>query len=47
MPSGVSRLDVRATIKTDAGALIYMSYDGTIKDTRESEARANKGPDLQ
>jgi hypothetical protein len=47
MPSGVSRLDVRATIKTDAGALIYMSYEGTIKDTRESEARANKGPDLQ
>jgi hypothetical protein len=42
-PSGVSRLDVRATIKTDDGALIYMSYNGIIKDTRESEARANNG----
>ena len=43
MPSGVSRLDVRATIKTDDGALIYMTYNGVIKDTKESEARANKG----
>jgi len=43
MPSGVSRLDVRATIKTDDGALIYMTYNGIIKDTKESEARANKG----
>jgi hypothetical protein len=43
MPSGVSRLDVRATIKTDDGALIYMTYNGIIKDTEESEARANKG----
>jgi Protein of unknown function (DUF3237) len=43
MPSGVSRLDVRLTVKTDDGALIYMSYNGIIKDTKESEARANKG----
>jgi Protein of unknown function (DUF3237) len=43
MPSGVSRLDVRVTIKTDDGALIYMSYNGIIKDTKESEARADKG----
>jgi len=43
MPSGVSRLDVRATIKTDDGALIYMSYNGIIKDTKESEARTDKG----
>src|SRR5580700_8721895 len=27
-PSGASRLDVRLTIKTDDGALIYMSYNG-------------------
>lgn len=43
MPSGVSRLDVRATIKTDDGALIYLTYNGIIKDTKESEARSNKG----
>jgi hypothetical protein len=43
MPSGVSRLDLRATIKTDDGALIYMTYNGISKDTEESEARTNKG----
>ena len=43
MPSGVYRLDVRATIKTDDGALIYLTYNGIIKDTKESEARADKG----
>lgn len=43
MPSGVSRLDVRATIKTDDGALIYLTYNGIIKDTKESEDRVEKG----
>jgi hypothetical protein len=43
MPSGVSRLDVRMTVKTDDGALIYVTYNGIIKDTKESEARADKG----
>jgi len=43
MPSGVSRLDVRTTIKTEDGALIYMSYNGVFKDTKESQDRANKG----
>jgi len=43
LPSGVSRLDVRVTIKTDDGALIYMTYNGIIKDTKESEARSDKG----
>jgi len=43
MPSGVSRLDVRMTIKTDDGELIYVTYNGVIKDTKESEDRANKG----
>ena len=27
LPSGASRLDVRATIKTDDGALIYIAYN--------------------
>jgi hypothetical protein len=43
LPSGVSRLDVRATIKTDDGALIYISYNGIFKDSEETEARAAKG----
>ncbi len=43
LPSGASRLDVRATIKTDDGALIYISYNGIFKDSEETEARANKG----
>jgi Protein of unknown function (DUF3237) len=43
LPSGASRLDVRATIKTDDGALIYVSYNGIFKDSEETEARASKG----
>jgi hypothetical protein len=43
LPSGVSRLDVRATIQTDDGALIYISYSGIYKDSEETEARATKG----
>jgi Protein of unknown function (DUF3237) len=43
MPSGVSRLDVRATIKTDDGALIYITYNGIINESKETEDRANKG----
>jgi len=43
MASGSMRLDVRATIKTDDGALIYMSYNGIISHTPESAERMNKG----
>jgi len=43
LPSGASRLDVRATIKTDDGALIYLSYNGIFKDSKETEERAEKG----
>jgi len=43
LPSGVARVDVRATIKTDDGALIYISYNGIFKDSEETEARAIKG----
>jgi Protein of unknown function (DUF3237) len=46
LPSGVSRLDVRATIKTDDGALIYISYNGIYKSTEEVEARAAKGEEM-
>jgi hypothetical protein len=43
LPSGASRLDVRATIKTDDGALIYVAYNGIFKDSEETESRAAKG----
>lgn len=43
LASGAMRLDVRATIKTDDGALIYMSYNGIIQHTPESAERMNKG----
>ena len=43
LPSGASRLDVRATIKTDDGALIFISYNGVYKSSEETEARAAKG----
>jgi hypothetical protein len=42
-PSGVFRLDVRGTIKTDDGALIYISYNGIYQASEEAEARASKG----
>ena len=31
LPSGAMRLDVRATLKTDDGALIYMTYNGVMQ----------------
>jgi hypothetical protein len=43
MPSGVSRLDVRAVIKTDDGALIYLTYNGIFRDTKDSAVRAENG----
>jgi hypothetical protein len=43
LASGVSRLDVRATIKTDDGALIHLTYNGIYRDTKETEDRANRG----
>ncbi len=42
MPSGALRLDVRLTIETDDGALIYMTYGGVVvgsKETSEALAR--------
>jgi hypothetical protein len=43
LPSGVSRLDVRATIKTDDGALIYISYNGIYSGSEQADSRASKG----
>ena len=41
MPFGVLRLDVRATIQTDDGELIYMSYGGAIQCNKEQADRMN------
>jgi len=43
MPSGALRLDVKATLKTDDGALIYISYNGILQHTTESAGRMYKG----
>lgn len=43
MPSGALRLDVRATMKTDDGELIYVSYNGFIQHTEASAAKLNNG----
>ena len=36
MPSGVARLDVRGTLRTDDGDLIYITYNGIIKHSEKS-----------
>ena len=43
MPGGNLRLDVRATIRTDDGALIYIAYNGVISHTPESLERMTAG----
>ena len=45
MPSGVLRLDVRGTIQTDDGDLVYVTYSGAIQcskgnRTGSTEARS-------
>jgi len=47
MPSGVFRLDVRGTIQTDDGALIYVSYGGAIQCNKEQADRLNAGQQLK
>jgi Protein of unknown function (DUF3237) len=36
LPSGVFRLDVRATIQTDDGEIIYISYNGICRRQKKS-----------
>jgi hypothetical protein len=43
MASGVARLDVRATIKTDEGDLIYITYNGVIQHSAKSYDNLVKG----
>ena len=47
MPSGVWRLDVRATLKTEDGALIYITYNGILQHSEESAARMGRGEVLK
>lgn len=43
MPAGNLRQDVRLTVKTDDGALIYVSYNGIINRSPEVAARVARG----
>ena len=47
MPSGVFRLDVRATIQTDDGQFVYVSYGGAIQCSKEQADRLNAGEQLK
>jgi hypothetical protein len=43
MPDGSLRLDVRATIKTDDGEIILVTYSGAIANNKEVMDRFNNG----
>ena len=43
MPSGALRLDVRAVLTTDDGALIYVTYNGIIQHSPESAEKMSQG----
>ncbi len=45
-PAGSGRLDVRATLKTDDGALLYTAYNGISSLSKESFDRLMKGETL-
>ena len=43
MPNGSPRLDVRATIKTDDGEIILVTYSGVVAFGKEVTDRFNNG----
>jgi hypothetical protein len=43
MPAGNLQIDVRMTVRTDDGALIYVSYNGIVSVTRSNFERMAKG----
>jgi hypothetical protein len=47
MPSGILRLDVRGTIQTDDGELIFTSYNGVSQCSKEQAARLTAGEELK
>ena len=42
LASGALRLDVRLTIKTDDGSLIYVSYNGIERDSDVTEIKSKR-----
>ena len=47
MPSGIVRVDLRGTIQTDDGELIFTSYNGVIQCGKEQMDRFNAGAELK
>lgn len=47
MPGGSFRVDVRGTIRTDDGALLYLTYSGVISYPKDSLVRLVKGEVLK
>jgi hypothetical protein len=47
LPSGIFRLDVRGTIPTDDGELVYTSYSGVAQISKEQMDRLNAGQDIE
>ena len=47
MPSGILRIDARATIQTDDGELIFTSYNGVLQCSREQRDRLRAGEELK
>ena len=43
LPDGTMRLDVRLTIETNDGALIYVTYEGVTRDTEQSLSKRKTG----
>jgi hypothetical protein len=46
MPDGTARLDVRATIKTDDGEIIFIEYGGVVAASEEVRERWRKGEEI-
>jgi hypothetical protein len=46
LPNGAGELDVRATLETDDGALIYMTYRGVLDASPEVIGRIFSGEDV-
>jgi hypothetical protein len=47
MPSGIMRIDVRATIQTADGEFIYTSYNGVIQCDKNQVDKLNAGEELK
>jgi hypothetical protein len=47
MPSGILRIDVRTTIQTEDGELIFTSYNGVMQCSKEQIGRFSAGEELK